>query len=216
MLNLICRVIAHLLILLAPVAEAVEQLEVQGLFSGKAVLLIDGQMRIVAQGMSSPEGVTVVEADSKSALLEIDGKQKRYVLGNRVSTDFAQSASVQEQIMVNRNGMYRSYGSINGHSVNFLVDTGATSIAINSVDAKRLGIQYRLDGEATHVSTASGRAKAWRIKLKSVKLGRLKQSDVEAVVIEGGYPREVLLGMTFLNQLKIQNDGSVMTLEQKK
>lgn len=215
MLSLQRSFIGAVLLLSTQVVEAIQQLEVQGLFSGKAVLLIDGQMHIVAQGESSPEGVKVIAADSKSALLEVDGKQKRHYLGNTVSTQFAQAAHVKEQIVADKNGMYQTYGSINGHSVNLLVDTGATSVALNSLDARRLGIQYRLDGVETRVSTASGMAKAWRIKLKSVKVGKLKQSMVEAVVIEGAYPQEVLLGMTFLDGLKVQKEGDKMILEQK-
>jgi len=106
-----------------------------------------------------------------------------------------------------------THGSINGHSVRFIVDT--TSIALNANDARRLGIQYRLDGIPTTTSTASGVAQAWQVKLKSVKVGKLSQRNVEAVVIDGNHPTEVLLGMTFLNRLKVQKENGAMVLEQK-
>jgi len=196
-------------------AMAVEQLEVQGLFANKAVLLIDGNRHVLAVGETSPEGVKVIAADSKSTTLEVDGKRKRYLLGNTVSTSFAKRETVKEQIYANANGMFMTHGSINGHSVRFIVDTGATSIAINANDARRLGIQYRLDGIPTTTSTASGVAQAWQVKLKSVKVGKLRQRNVDAVVIDGNHPTEVLLGMTFLNRLKVQKENGAMVLEQK-
>lgn len=196
-------------------ALAIEKLEVQGLFSGKAVLMIDGKRHILGVGETSPEGVRVVAADSKSATLEVDGEQKRYLLGTTISTQYKKREVVREQVVANQYGMYMTYGNINGHSVRFLVDTGASSIAMNANDAKRLGIQYRLYGEQTTATTASGVAKAWAVKLKSVRLGQLKQSNVTALVIDGNYPREVLLGMTFLGSLKVSKENGTMYLEQK-
>jgi aspartyl protease family protein len=195
---------------------AVEKLEVQGLFANKAVLMIDGNRHVLAVGETSPEGVRVIAANSKSATLEVDGKQQQYLLGNTITTSYAKPETVKEQIFADQNGMFLTYGSINGHSVRFIVDTGATSIAMNANDARRLGIQYRLDGIPARTSTASGVARGWRVKLRSVKVGRLKQSNVEAMVIDGAHPTEVLLGMTFLDRLKVQKENGVMVLEQKK
>jgi aspartyl protease family protein len=160
--------------------------------------------------------VRVIAANSKSATLEVDGKQQQYLLGNTITTSYAKPETVKEQIFADQNGMFLTYGSINGHSVRFIVDTGATSIAMNANDARRLGIQYRLDGIPARTSTASGVARGWRVKLRSVKVGRLKQSNVEAMVIDGAHPTEVLLGMTFLDRLKVQKENGVMVLEQKK
>ncbi|TNF37072.1 MAG: TIGR02281 family clan AA aspartic protease [Gammaproteobacteria bacterium] len=192
---------------------AIDKVEVQGLFSGKAVLLVDDKRHIVAEGEQTPEGVKVISADSKSAVLEINGEQKRYPLGNSISTSYKKAASVKEQLVADDAGMFFTYGSINGHSVRFLVDTGATSIAMSSLDAKRLGIQYRLTGKPSRASTASGIAETWEIQLKTVKVGRLVQRNVDAVVINGNHPREVLLGMTFLDRLKVQKEGNKMILE---
>ena len=194
---------------------AVDSLEVQGLFSGKAVVNIDGKMHILSVGETSPEGVRMISADSKSAVLEVDGKQKRYRLGNKITTSYKKPELVKEQIIANDYGMYLTYGHINGRSVKFLVDTGATTVALSARHAKSLGIPYRIDGAPTHTSTASGIAKAWRVSLKSVSVGRLKQNNVEAVVIDGNHPREILLGMTFLERTKVSKEGGKMIIEQK-
>ena len=66
-------------------AVAVTQIEVQALFGGKAIVLIDGQRRMLSQGETSPEGVKLINADSKQAILEIDGKKKSYMPGGAIS-----------------------------------------------------------------------------------------------------------------------------------
>jgi aspartyl protease family protein len=111
--------------------------------------------------------------------------------------------------------MYRTLGSINGYPVSFLIDTGASIIAMNSIQAKRLGIQYLLDGKPGVVSTASGNVAAYNIRLASVAVGQIKLNDIEAVVIEGTHPEDVLLGMSFLGRLNVRNENEVMMLEPK-
>jgi aspartyl protease family protein len=196
-------------------ANAIEKLEVQGLFSNKAVLLIDGKRHILAVGETSPEGVKVVSANSHGAILEVDGLQKQYSLSNTVSAAFVERKAQKETIYKDSSGMYLTHGSINGQSVRFLVDTGASAISMNSEQAKQLGIRYRRTGTPTGVSTASGYAKAHRISLKSVSVGDIAQSNVEAVVIEGNHPGPILLGMTFLGRLNVEHSGNAMTLVQK-
>lgn len=198
------------------VASAVEQLEVQGLFSGKAVLMIDGKMHVLAVGETSPEGVSVISASSREAVLEIDGQRKSYQLGNTIHTNFAKAEYVREQIFADSMGMYLTHGSINGRQVKFLIDTGATIVAMSSQKAKQLGIPYRLEGQPSKVSTASGVAEGWSIILKSVKVGQIKQKNVSAMVVEGNHPREILLGMTFLGNLKVIKETGKLVLEEKK
>ena len=208
--------ILFLYLFMMPFSFAVEQLEVQGLFSGKAVVLIDGKRHILSIGETSPEGVRVISADSKSAVLEENGNQKTYRLGNTIHTNFEKPRFVREQIFANSYGMFLTQGVINGHQVKFLVDTGATIVAMSSTKAKQLGIAYRLDGIPTRASTASGVANGWGITLKSVKVGRIKQKNVPAMVIDGTHPREILLGMSFLDNLKVTKEDGKLVLEEKK
>lgn len=202
-------------IMISESAVAIDKIEVEALLAGMAVIMIDGNRRTLRVGETSTEGVHIVSADSKAVVLDIDGVQKTYLLGNSITTNYQKPKSVKEQIFVNSNGMYQTHGSINGQSVSFLVDTGATSVAMSETKAKQLGILYRMDGEMIMASTASGTAKAWKVKLKNITVGSLKQSQIDAVVIEGNHPGEVLLGMTFLERLKVEKEAGVMTLEQK-
>lgn len=196
------------------VVDAVENVEVQALFPGKAMLSIDGESKVLSVGQTFA-GVTMISADGKSTVLEINGEQKSYVPGTAISTSYKKLVHVREQIMADSRGMFFTHGSINGHSVRLLVDTGATTVAMSAADAKKLGIRYRLDGEPSQVSTASGVARAWSVKLGSVKLGQLDQKNVDAVVIDGNYPEHILLGMTFLERLKVTKEAGKMTLEKK-
>ena len=104
---------------------------------------------------------------------------------------------------------------INGLPVGFLVDTGASSVAMNAGEARRLGIDFRVDGDSTYVSTASGVARAYRVRLDRVKVGAIELRNVEALVVDGSSPTEVLLGMSFLQRLELMNQGDHLTLRRK-
>ena len=111
--------------------------------------------------------------------------------------------------------MFRTVGSMNGYPVNFLVDTGASSIAMSSEQAKRLGINYKLNGKPTWVSTASGVEKAVTVNIDKVTISGVTIRSVEGLVIEGSEPSTPLLGMSYLNRFKIINDGNLMRLKRK-
>jgi aspartyl protease family protein len=197
------------------IANAVEKIEVQALFSNKTVLLIDGKRHILTVNEASPEGVRVVSANSKGAVLEVNGQQKQYNLGSTVSTVYAKPSLYRETIYKNDGGMYMTVGNINGRTVKFLVDTGASAISMNTSQAKQLGVRYKREGKPASVSTASGYANAWREKLKSVSVGRITQNNVDAFVIDGKHPGPILLGMTFLGRLDVEHSGNAMTLIMK-
>ncbi|MEZ5543172.1 MAG: TIGR02281 family clan AA aspartic protease [Pseudomonadota bacterium] len=195
--------------------QASPDVRVVGLFSGRAVVQIDGRQAVLRVGETGPQGVRLVAADSETAVLEIDGQRLEARLDGRVSAR-RRDPQVQEfQVWRNSSGMYTTVGSINGLPVPFLVDTGATDVALNSAQARRLGIDYRVNGTAAAVTTASGVERAWRVRLDSVKVGELEVRNVSAVVIEGAQPATTLLGMSYLGRLEIVNSGQLMTLRKK-
>lgn len=204
-----------LLLLASPALLAVNTVVVLGLFKHKAIVVIDGKQQALGVGETSPEGVTLISASSNEAILEIDGVQKRYVLGSEVHTRLAPPPQTSVAIHRDPQGMFTTVGSINGRTVNFLLDTGATLVAMNSAEAKRLGINYRLDGQPSTASTASGFAPAYLVRLAKVRVGDIELREVDGMVIEGLSPPEVLLGMSFLSHLEMQNDGQMMTLKLK-
>jgi aspartyl protease family protein len=187
---------------------------VLGLFKGRAIVNIDGKRRTLKIGKPSPEGVTLISADSDVAVIEIGGEQQEYKLGQHVGTQFKNKKNAEAKIMP-VNGMYSTTGFINGQAVKFLVDTGATWIAMNSHQARSLGINFRYTGKRAMVSTANGMAAVYRIMLDKVRVGEIELTNVEAGVLEGNSPREVLLGNSFLNRVEMQRQGQVMLLKQK-
>lgn len=188
---------------------------VVGLFKQRAVLLIDGKQRVLAVGETSPEGVKLLSADSESAVLVVDGMEFKGTLDGRVSARKKTPSMQVVQIRRNSMSMYSTVGSINGLPVSFLVDTGATQIAMNDAQARRLGIDYRVVGEPAAITTASRVERAWAVMLDSVKVGDIELSNVSAIVLEGAQPEQALLGMSFLGRLEMRNDGQLMTLRRK-
>ncbi len=197
------------------IACAAPDVRVVGLFSDRAVVIIDGRQSILRVGQAGPQGVKLITADSEAAVLEIDGETIEARLDGRV-TARQRTASVSEvQVWRNPQGMYTTVGSINGLPVSFMVDTGATLVTLNSAQARRLGIDYRVTGEQAAVTTASGVEPAWSVMLDRVRVGELELRNVGAVVIEGPQPRTALLGMSYLGRLEISNSGHQMTLKKK-
>jgi len=207
-------ILISLFCFIAPQFAYATEIIVLGLFKGKAIVNIDGKRRTLKKGKPSPEGVTLVSADSQAAIIAFDGQQQEFKLGRHVGTSFKNKTNAEAKIMPVQ-GMYYTTGFINGQAVKFLVDTGATWIAMNSIQARNLGINFRLTGKRAMASTASGVVQIYRIKLAKVRVGEIELSNVEAGVLEGNSPAEVLLGNSFLNQVEMQRQGQVMLLKQK-
>jgi aspartyl protease family protein len=200
-------------LMLAGFAQA-QDITILGLFKNKAIVVIEGHQRTLKVGKASPEGVMLISADSDTAVIEHEGKQQEYKLGNHVSTSFKQKTQAEAKILP-VNGMYSIAGFINGRPVNFLMDTGATWIAMNVHQARSLGINFRYSGKRSLVSTANGAVPVYRIILDKVRVGEIELTHVEAAVLEGDSPTQVLLGNSFLNRVEMQRQGQVMLLKQK-
>ncbi|MCW8921314.1 MAG: TIGR02281 family clan AA aspartic protease [Sedimenticola sp.] len=194
---------------------AVDKIRVMALFHDKAMVQIDGKQRLLKAGEKSPEGVLLVSANANEAILEINGERGSYGLGSQVGGHFAVREMVEVRIQGDERGSYNTTGSINGRMTDMLVDTGATIVAMSQVEAKRLGIAYRIEGEKSFVRTASGTARAYSVVLDRVQVGGLSLNQVDAVVIEGNSPHKVLLGMSFLGRVNMEQRGTLMVLQQK-
>lgn len=184
-----------------------------GLLPGKALVVVDGGKRqTVAVGEKTAEGIKLVSIDSGAAVFEFEGRQRRMQIGQTV-VSAASAAKPAMTLMADARGHYFVKGSINGASMNFLVDTGATFISLGAADARRARIDY-LKGTPGISMTANGQARVWKVKLNSIKLGDITLADVDATVHEQDMPI-VLLGMSFLNRMEIRRDGQSMTLTQR-
>ncbi len=194
--------------------QADRQISVQALFGDKVMLLINGQRHTLAVGQPAVEGVRAIDVNPHRAILEVGGRRYTYEPGAAVSLNFNRPQQRVETLYADRMGMFRRTGSINGRTVEFMVDTGATMVAMNRQQASRLGIDYRR-GRAGAVNTASGVVHAYHVKLKSISLGAIKRQHVDALVIDGDHPGPILLGMSFLDALKVEKTGDSLTLKQR-
>jgi aspartyl protease family protein len=197
-------------------ARAETQINVVGLFSGKAILAINGgKPKTYATGQTTPEGVRILSADSAKVVLEVDGKRRELGMGQGISIGGGAGSGAQTATLYgNNDGHFVGEGYINGSPFRFLVDTGATTVAMSSTEARRLGLNY-INGQVGAASTAGGMVKAYRVGLNSVKIGNIVLHQVDAMVLEGDSPSIVLLGMTVLNRVQMERDGLVMTLTKK-
>jgi aspartyl protease family protein len=190
------------------------QVEVRGLYEGGAVLAIDGQLRTLRRGQTSPEGVTLYAADARQAVLIVDGERHTVGLSRRIAAQFVPPRVRRALVQRNEQNQYLAAGSINGHSLDLLVDTGANTVAISETAALSMGIDFRQDSARGRVRTASGLANSYRLQLDSISLGDITLRNVPAIVIEGDYPHYALLGMSFLRQVEMRDSAGVLYLEQ--
>jgi aspartyl protease family protein len=199
--------------LAAPAAAT--DVTVVGLSSARASVSINGGTpRWLAVGQRSPEGVALVAVDRESATFEIDGKRRALKMNQAyVAARAAGGGASSVTLKADARGHFIADGQVNGGAVRFLVDTGATTIALPAADAKRLGINY-LKGDQGLVQTANGSASAYRVKLDTVRLGDITLNGVDAVVLEGGLTTP-LLGMSFLNRTEMKRDGETMVLTKR-
>ena len=111
----------------------------------------------------------------------------------------------------NRNGHYVANGTINGESVRFLLDTGATEVSVPERLASRLGLSR---GLPSLVQTANGTVTTYTTRLAQISLGEIRMRDVRAHINPHMYDDEVLLGMSFLRDLELVQREAELTLRQ--
>ncbi len=186
------------------------------LTQGKAVLIIDGgRPRMVTVGEITPENVKLLSATSEEAVVEVDGRRRTVRLGDSISIGSPAGGRQQATLTADVQGHFFASAMVNGVSVRFIVDTGASMVTISSADAKRAGVHY-LSGQSVRMQTANGLANAWRVKLDSVKLGDITLTNVDGLVVQGDVLGGVgLLGLSFLNRTEMRRDGDQMSLTRR-
>lgn len=215
MISFPMRIVAVLVFLL-PVAASAAEVSVIGLFPNKAVVAIDGGApRVLSVGQAPVNGVTLVSTDRDAATFLIDGKKKTLRLGEHHQAVTAAASSAQSATLTaNAQGHFIVDGQINGGTIRFLVDTGATAVSLSSVDASRLGIDYR-KGQPSLMGTANGTAVAYKVTLNAVRVGDIVINNVDAAVLEGNQMPFALLGMSFLNRTEMRREGQTMVLTRR-
>jgi aspartyl protease family protein len=181
----------------------------------KALLVINGTPRTVAVG-STVQGVKLLGVSGGDAVVQVGGKRVVLRMGSaQVNLGGAASAGGGSQIVLTAGsgGHFFTDGSINGKSVRFVVDTGATHIAMSQAQADSIGLAYR-QGQRGMGSTANGQVPVHRIKLDVVRVGDVQVYNVDATVLPAQMD-QVLLGNSFLTRFQMKRDNDVLTLDKR-
>ncbi len=120
-----------------------------------------------------------------------------------IVSSFGEGGRAEVILQRDRSGHFVANGAINGEPVVFLVDTGATDVAISERTARRMGLEF---GPRVAVMTAAGPAPAWKTRLDRVSLGSLERTNVRATITPG-LGNEALLGMSFLQYYPFRQEG---------
>ena len=184
----------------------------------KALLVVNGTPPKTLAPGETHQGVKLISTSGDQAVVEQAGQRQTLRVGEApvsLGAGGAGAAGKSTRIVLNEGsgGHFMTTGQINGRAVQFMVDTGATTVAMSTLDAERTGIAYK-SGQPVMMSTANGVTQGFRIKLNSVRVGEVEIYDVDAVVVPQPMPF-VLLGNSFLSRFQMKRENSLMTLDKR-
>ena len=207
-----CTALALMLGLIAGGAGA-QDVGLAGIVGSKAMLMINGgEPQSVAVGQSL-DGVKVLSVQGDQVVVEIGGKKRPLRVGQHAIGAAAADGSGKVIMTADNQGHFYTTGTVNGVSVRFLVDTGATMISLGANDARRIGLDFNR-GQKGMTQTANGQSVVSKIQLDSVRIGDVTLHNVDALIHQTEMPM-ALLGMSFLNRMEMQRDGSTRTLRKR-
>lgn len=183
-----------------------------GLMPGMAILEKDGQ-RLVIKAGEEKQGITLIRADSEQCLVEINGNRQTLLLGASLASGYTVTKGKEVRLQQDFGGHYYARVKLNGRTVRMLVDTGATTVALSGNTARQLGIAYA-NGQRMRSATAGGIVNSFLVRVNEMNLEGITRYNVPVSVIEGAHPDIPLLGMSFLGQLKIQQDNGELVISE--
>ncbi|VAW82265.1 hypothetical protein MNBD_GAMMA12-1067 [hydrothermal vent metagenome] len=192
-----------------------KQVMVVGLFSGKAVVIINNKQFLLRANGKMINGVQLLSSNSERAVLLIDG-QREVLTADTAAGSIGQAVKQTKkvQIWANQQGMYLVQGRINGAAASFMVDTGATYVVMSSVEAQRLNINYKQFGRLSRAATASGIVATYNLEIDKLTIGSIYLRHVKVAIIEGKHPQRILLGMSYLSRIRMESKGRSLMLIQ--
>jgi aspartyl protease family protein len=183
-----------------------------GLMPGMAILEKDGQRLVIKAGQEQ-QGITLIRADSEQCVIEINGTRQTLLLGASLASSYTVTQGKSVRLQQDFGGHYYARVKLNGRTVRMLVDTGATNVALSGNMARKLGIAYA-KGQRMRSATAGGIVNSFLVRVNEMNLDGITRYNVPVSVIEGAHPDVPLLGMSFLGQLKIQQDNGELVISE--
>ena len=182
-----------------------------GILGGKALLVVNGSApRGVAPG-ESHMGVQVVSVGRDDAVVHSASCRRSLRLGEAPVSVGGSGTGQRVVLKADARGHFVSSGQINGRVMQYMVDTGASTVAIGRPDAQRMGLKFEEQGQSVRMNTANGVAQGWRMRLDSVRVGDVELRGVDAIVTPQPMPY-VLLGNSFLREFQMSRSGDEMVL----
>ncbi|WP_406622453.1 TIGR02281 family clan AA aspartic protease [Acidovorax sp. SDU_ACID1] len=198
---------------LAAMAAHAQNVALAGILGSKALLVVDGGApRAVAAG-EAHRGVRVVSVGQGEAVVDVDGGRRTLRLGEAPVSVATPGGGQRLVLKADARGHFVNTGFINGRVMQYMVDTGASTVAIGLPEAQRMGLKAE-NGQPVLMSTANGTAQGWRVRLDSVRAGTLELRGVDAIVTPQPMPY-VLLGNSFLRAFEMSRTGDEMVLQQR-
>lgn len=207
---------ALLAVLLAGSAVQAQSVALAGMLGNKALLVVNGTAPKTVAAGETHEGVKVISTSGDQAVVEQNGKRNTLRVGEapvNVSANKGGGKGNRIVLVAGTGGHFLTAGQINGKAVQFMVDTGATSIAMGAQDAERTGINFKI-GQPVTMWTANGSVQGYRIRLDSVRVGEVEVFGVDAVVTPQPMPY-MLLGNSFLTRFQMLRENDQMTLTKR-
>ncbi len=213
--NITSALLASALLFLGTAAHA-QSVALAGMLGSKALLVVNGTTpKTVAVG-ETHEGVKVISTSGDQAVVEQNGKRNTLRVGEApVNMGASKTGGKGNRIVLvaGTGGHFMTAGQINGRAVQFMVDTGATSVAMGAQDAERAGVNFKA-GQPVMMSTANGNVQGYRIRLDSVRVGDVEVFGIDAVVTPQPMPY-MLLGNSFLTRFQMLRENDQMTLTKR-
>ncbi len=186
-----------------------------GRLGDRALLVINGQPKTVAIG-ETVDGVRLVALRDDVADI-LAGRQRISLRLGAAPSNLggAPTPGTGTRIVLtaDRGGHFIGAGMINGRPVKFMVDTGATVVAMSQAEADRIGVKFR-DAPRGTARTANGEVPVHRVVLQNVQVGDVQLPMVEAMVMPAAMDH-VLLGNSFLQRFQLKRDNEVLTLDRR-
>lgn len=197
-------------------AAQAQSVAMTGGMGSKALLVVDGSPPKAVGVGDTFKGVKVISVNGDKTVVEMKGVRQTVVLGGApISVGGSGGGGTGNQIVLSAvsGGHFMSQGTINGKATQFMVDTGATTIAMGMAEAQRMGIKYQ-DGQRFQGSTANGVVTGYGIKLASVRIQDVEIFNVDAAVLPQSMPY-ILLGNSFLSRFQMKRDNDTLTLTKR-
>nr|WP_226450315.1 TIGR02281 family clan AA aspartic protease [Acidovorax radicis] len=196
-----------------PMGAQAQSVALAGVLGTKALLVVDAHPpRAIGVG-DEFQGVKVIAVSKEDATIEVKGARRVVRMGEAPVSVGARSGGRRVTLVADSRGHFVNSGSINGQVMQYMVDTGASTVAIGRPDADRMGLKYQ-SGQPVRVGTANGVGQGWRMKLDSVRIGDVEVFGVEAIITSQPMPY-VLLGNSFLTEFQMTRINDQMVLEKR-